>query len=301
MGHIFFGMFLGLIAAIIAGLPAFLFWRRYIDKNPFKYTGVSRWSGFRKKTPAELQMENAKKLLSEGAHGMAENEYRSLLEKSPDNLEAHSGLAESLFEQAIKGLRKDPIKRKEALEQFQWILDHYLRGNKPDKAAVLYKRLLGPYTAEEIGEGHQVRVEGHVQKTGDVIVQDSQSYLDHRKKLQDDFSSVEGAGKYREAHSVLNHLLLKSEIHQLDPSFLARAGEVCLRVQDIGLAERIFESVAKRGDLKLTVRALEVLSRYWLKTPRQPELSRLYLNSSDRFIDLNLFPEWVELGHKLKG
>jgi hypothetical protein len=54
-----------------------------------------------------------------GEFAMAEKEYRSLLQVLPDDVGAHFGLAECLFDQSIKGLRKDPAKREEALEHYK--------------------------------------------------------------------------------------------------------------------------------------------------------------------------------------
>jgi hypothetical protein len=210
------------------------------------------------------------------------------------------GLAESLFGQAIKGVKKDTAKKEEALQKYRWVLDHYIREQKTYEALGLYKRLLGHYSASEMGERYRSLVGDYAKQTGNIILHGKDDLVEFEKVFLTDFNNFEGVGNYFKAHVVLLEILEKIEVSELDPSFLSRAGEVCLRVKDIKLAEKLFEAVAKRGDLRQTVRALDVLARYWLRTPQQPALNFLYKDSAARFHNLYLFPEWVELGEKLK-
>lgn len=136
---------------LLGFIPAFIFWYHFFVKDPQRKRGISRWSGFRKKSLTKFQLETANNLLSQGSYGTAENEYRSLLKSLPDEIEVHLGLAECLFDQSIKGLKKYPEKKEEALVHYKWALDFYNRKGEPDAAMGLYKRLLGPYSESELG------------------------------------------------------------------------------------------------------------------------------------------------------
>lgn len=261
---------------------------------------AARFLKFDKENVLETQLNYANGLYQEGAYRMAEDEFRSLLKAHPEDLEVRFGLAESLLDQSIRGFRRDPRKKSEALVHYLWILDRLNREEKAGEAADLYQTLLGPYTREELGEKHAFLASANAKKSGKIIVEDEESYLRKREKLFSDFNALESTGKYKKAYGVLGEILQGNEVHLLEPSFLARAGEVALRIKDIGMAERLFESVAKRGDMPQTVRALDVLSRYWLKGRKQLDLHFLYKTSAQRFSEIHLFPEWVELGTKLK-
>ncbi len=279
---------------------AFFTWKKWFFHNPYTEKPVSRWSGIKKKKPEVFQLETAQHLLARGSFDLAEKAFKSLLETAPGSVEAHVGLAECLFHEVIKGLRTDQGKKAEALTQYQWILDYYIKAGQNREMVDLYKKLLGPYTAKEFGEKYRAFMDEHAKDHGGALVQDRVTFEEHRKKLREDFDVYEGRGDFSHAYNTIEEILKKDDLFDIDPALLSRGGEVCLRVNEIKTAEKIFEFVAKRGDLPQTVRALEVLSQYWLKTQRQIDLARLYRESDSRFVDCHLFPEWVELGKKLR-
>ena len=132
-------------------IPVFLLWNHWFNKDPFKHSKTSRWTKFRKKTPIELQLESAKNLLSRGSYGQAEILFRTLLKSLPDDVGIHLGLAECLFDQSIKGVKKDPAKKAEALEHYKWVIGFYTKAGESGEILALYKRLLGPYSESELG------------------------------------------------------------------------------------------------------------------------------------------------------
>jgi len=136
---------------LVGFIPAFFIWRKMFHKEVSGKGEVSRWSGFKKKKPLEIQLETAEALLYQGSFEMAEKEYRALLQALPEEIQVHLGLAESLFDQAVKGLRKNPEKRAEALVHYRWGLDFFQRNSRSTEALVLYKRLSGPYSEQELG------------------------------------------------------------------------------------------------------------------------------------------------------
>ena len=295
------GDFIWLFLAIAGGFGvAFWIWKTWLVKDPFRNHGVSRWSGFRKKTEDEMDLDQAYKALAQGSFGIAEKHYRSLLERLPDHREAHLGLADCLFEQSLVVIKTDPVKKIEALGHYRFALDSYLKENQSPEAVALYTKILGPYGAEEIGSHYKTLLSPHASQTGDLLVHDETDLPKLLKKLQTEFDDFEAEQKYSQAYAVVKDILKKFNVSNLDPGLLAQAGDVCLRVGDLDSAGKLLEWVAQRGDLKQTVRALSTLSRFWLKTQKQITLTFLYKNSLVRFPDIVLYREWGELGKKLK-
>ncbi len=280
---------------------ALIVWVKFFHNNPFKGHLISRWKGLKKKDDHQVLLEEAHQVMAEGHWGLAEEKFRFLVSLRPDDLEPHLGLAESLFDESVKGVKKYPAKQAEALIHYRWVLDHLLQTGKTKEALALYQKLIGPYRPEDIGERFGSLVLTDARPPGDVPAAPQDVPKGKGNKLHTDFGSFEGAGNYAQAKVVLDEILLREDIHGLTPAFLSRAGEVCLRVQAIGNAERLFEEVARRGDVNQTVRALEILARYWLKNRKQADLLLLYKESQYRFPTIDVFPEWVELGEKLKS
>jgi len=279
---------------------AFLIWLKFYRPYFFKKYGVSRWSGFKKKTDNQILKETAQKFLAEGTFNTAENLFTPLLKTMGDDLKVRLGLAESLYGQAmLRGLRKNLQKKAGALEQYQWVLDYYLRERHFHEATTLYRRLLGPYSADEIGIKFKALIRVAAETLGTVVVHAESDRVERVTKLHDEFNAFESAGKFLQAQAVLEDILKFEDIVNLEPSFLSRAGEVCLQAKRLTSAEKLFESVAKRGDAAQTARALEVLAQFWLETPKQIHLTVLYKGTKWRLATLDEFPKWVELGEKL--
>ncbi len=290
-------VFVGLLNVVM--VVCFFIWLRSFEVFP-EWGEISKWKGFRRKSQKEILGETAQKALGQGDFNIAENLFRELLRDHPDDGEAHRGLAESLFGQSNRGVRKDAEKRTEALEQYQWVLRYYLGHQRPGEALTLYRRILGPYSAEEIGEKFKPLLSQAAEGLGTVAVHNRDDLLEYRRKLHAEFEGMEAAGKYPQAQAVSDEILKNEPLGDLEPGFLIRMGEVGLRAGNPKAAEPLFEEVAKRGDRGQTLRALEVLARFWLKTPKQPHLTHLYQGSAERFATLDESHEWVELGRKLK-
>jgi len=103
-----------------------------------------------KKVPEKAPLETAIELMEERAFGSAEKEYRLLLEDFPEDYHVHLGLAEALFHQMVEGVRSNNPKRDEALVHYKWALAYLTRQGKAELAGDIYRRLLGPYSAEEL-------------------------------------------------------------------------------------------------------------------------------------------------------
>lgn len=127
-------------------------WKWWFVQDPFKHHRISRWRGlFQRKSPFELGLDRAARFLKEGSYRNAEEAYRACLQKDPERLEVRLGLAESLFEESLKGVLKDRLKRAEALEHFRWVLRHYKKTGREELGKKLGARLVGPYSREELG------------------------------------------------------------------------------------------------------------------------------------------------------
>jgi tetratricopeptide (TPR) repeat protein len=293
-------MSLGLALISGSGVCVFLFYKFFINIGG-KKDAISRWDGINLKSKEQLLKESAQKELREGFFNIAEDQFRTLMKTIPFDLETRLGFAESLFGQAILGdVRKDREKKTEALEHFRWALDYYLRKQDHDNALKLYKKILGPYSIEEIGEKFKPLISESAQAIGTVAVHDGHDLIESKRKLHAEFDELINQGKLLQAQAVLEEILKYQEIYNMEPTFLCRLADVSLRAGNQRTTERIYEEVSKRGDERQTVKALGILARFWLNTPKQLHLAHLYKGSAERFVTIDDSPEWVELGQKLR-
>lgn len=291
-------LFIFIVLLNLCMFSGFFIWTRVFNVSP-EGTEIARWKGFKRKSSLEVTKETAQESLRQGDFNIAENQFRPLLEKHPDDPDARLGLAKSLFGQADRGLRKDPQKKAEALEQYRWVLEYDLKNGKHQEALELYRKILGPYSAEEIGQRFKTLVSGAAEAMGTMAVHDGHDLHLLKKKLHAEFDDFANRGKFPQAQAVLEEILKCEDVHGMEAVFLCRLGEVCQRVGGQKTTEDIYEEIAKRGDGRQTAKALAVLARYWLNTPKQLQLAHLYKASAERFATLDDSPEWVELGRKL--
>ncbi len=295
------GEIIMLMGCVATGfIISFLVWMKFFYENPNKYRKISRWAGLKRKSDDQHFKEMTQKLLKEGSFGIAEGQFKILLGIRPEDFEVHLGLAESLFGQVEWGLRKDSDKKGDALKEYQWVMRYYLQHEQLNEAVDLYKKILGPYSSQEIGGELKSLIENAAEKMGTIVVHDGDDFIVHLQKLHDEFDFYEKAGKYLQAESVVEDILKHEVIHDIDPDLLVRMGEVCLRNKKDRLVEDIFEQVVKRGDMLQTIRALAVLERFWMYSTRRPRLAQLYKESEGRFATIDESHEWLELGKRLR-
>ena len=295
----FFGFNIFIFALNFVMFVCFILWGKLFNVLP-EEKEISKWNGLKIKTDLDVLKETAQESLGQGDFNIAENQFRTLLEKYPNDFDCHKGLAESLFGQVHWGVRKDQPKKREALEQYRWVFDHYLRNKNQHDVVNLYRKLLGPYTVEEIGEKYKIFVTESAEAIGTVAVHDGQDSRERNRRLHVEFDGLANEGKLLQAQVVLEEILKVEDIRNIETIFLCRMGEVCQRAGKQKATETIYEEVSKRGDERQTVKALEVLARFWLNTPKQLHLVHLYKGSAERFATIDDSPEWVEIGQKLK-
>jgi hypothetical protein len=136
---------------LFGAIPVYLAWRYWIVGDLFRSDEVKGWKGLRRKTPGEMRLEQAGKWLAGGSAELAVKLYREHLETSPDDPVARLGLADSLMDLSVRGTKKEPEKRAEALVHYRWVLERYARTGEKEKAAALLRRLEGPFARQELG------------------------------------------------------------------------------------------------------------------------------------------------------
>jgi hypothetical protein len=285
-----------LLGTIWAVSMALIWYKWFYTPGPKNQ--VTNWSGLKKLSLEEKEILVAQDLMNEGSYHQAEMIYRTLLQSPSASLEVQLGLAESLYQQINHGIRNDAAKKQEALRHYQGVLEGYLAQKRLVEMFSVYERLLGPYSQNEIGDKYAEALRPYAEELGRALVPEDRVRL--REKNQAKFDKAESAQNYPQAYASFTYLLETNQIEELSPTLLCRGAEICLKLNDVKLAERVFETVARRGDRDETVRALSVLSRYWLKTPKQPTLSQLYKDSGQRLATIDDHPQWVELGIRLR-
>ncbi len=255
--------------------------------------------GFKKQNREELLWDKAVALKEEGFHALAASEFIALLPQKSGDPGIHREIGECLFHSGSAGRRGREDARKLALAHFLKAIDlHVHRGEKPE-AVALYARIREPYDREiprEVHERMGILAEKGYGGAG-VLREDPAVRLD---RLVEELKARLNAADPVKAYAVLSEIAGMEGIGKLPPVLLYLAAETALRAKDAGLAERLFEQVALKGDEGQTMRALSFLARAWLKTPRQTRLADLYRASRERHANIDLRPEWKEMGEMLR-
>lgn len=139
------------IFVFFSAIPIYFAWRYWIMGDLLGDSRIEGWKGLRKKTPKELRLEQAERWRTGGSPELAAGLYREHLAEEPASVEAHLGLADALMDLSIRGTKREPEKRIEALGHYRWALEHYAGIGQKEKAEALAGRLLGPFSREELG------------------------------------------------------------------------------------------------------------------------------------------------------
>jgi membrane associated rhomboid family serine protease len=258
------------------------------------------WLGLKKESQEELWMEQAVLFRDSKMYADALREFQQVLALNPDNALAHqeSGFCYwGLHNPARTG---DPNLEK-ARKAFAEALELFLKQGKHHEAMLLFERVLKFFKLSDFPEKIPILLRAH-QTPGDfaqaLLTDDPAERL---KILQENFKGQFHRGSYSSARQTLRELAEVLETRLMEPSLLEAAGEVCSRVKDQPGLDLYFEFLGKTGDERQTVRALSVLARTWMRTPKQTRLAFLYKGAKERLPKLDAFDEWVQLGEQLRG
>jgi len=244
--------------------------------------------------------DKARDLKEEGYHALAAEEFLAQLPRRPNDPIIHREIGECLYLSQSLGRRGKEDVRRLALAHFLQAIDHHVhRGEKAEavdlyaKIRVLYVKEIPPSLVERM-----TTLSGKGFGTAVILPQDMEKKRVH---LEEKLKERMNEGDHVQAYAALTELVGMDAVGKMGPLGLILGAEAASRSKDAGLAERMFEQVALRGDERQSLRALLYLGRAWLKTPRQSRLADLYRISRERHTNIDMNPEWVELGEKLRS
>jgi membrane associated rhomboid family serine protease len=255
--------------------------------------------GFKKQNLEELLWDKAQGLKEEGFHALAAEEFIAQLPRRPDDPEIHREIGECLYHSQSLGRRGREDVRRLALSHLMQAMDLHIRRGEKAEAVELYSRVVEPYRKDIPQDVHD-RMRTLSEKgygAASLVREDPAARLD---RLVAEMKERMNAADPVRAYAVLSEIVGMDGTGKLTPVTLFLAAETAARAKDQGLAERLFEQVALKGDEDQTMRALLFLSRAWLKTPRQTRLTDLYRASRERHANIDLRPEWKDLGERLR-
>jgi membrane associated rhomboid family serine protease len=255
--------------------------------------------GFKKQSREEILWEKALTLKEQGMFAQAAEEFIALLPGRSEDPVIHREIGDCLQRAGRLGRRSKEETRAEAFSYFRRAIDlHVHRGEKAE-AVELYSGMLGPL-GDLITPDLRERMSLLAVKGYGNVSNAIRDPLVRRAALEAAVREKWNCGDTGGAYAVLVEMAGLEGMGQWPPIVLSLGAETALRAKDIGLAEKLFEQLALKGDEKQTLRALQYLSKGWLKTPQQRRLVDLYRSSRERHANIDLVPEWVELGLKLK-
>ena len=259
---------------------------------------VAPFLHLRKESREEAHMEMGQLCRESRAFQPAIQEFQEVLKINPGNTPAHEQLGFCFLGLHRPDKTADTY-REQARVRFEEALELYLKEGKFNEATLLFERLMKFFDVKEF-QG-KIPVLLNAQQPSDGMAQAvlTSDPAERRRILLENFKAQGHRGSYQAAHQTLQELRGLLEPEDMEPATLELAGEVCLRVQDQKGVEVYFERLSKKGNERQTVRALTMLSRGWLKTPKQMHLAVLYRHAEERLANLKLFDEWVQLGEKL--
>jgi membrane associated rhomboid family serine protease/tetratricopeptide (TPR) repeat protein len=259
---------------------------------------VGPFLGLRKQSEEEIHLDLGLQFRQARAFKPALDEFREALKINPENAFTYECIGYCYL-----GLHR-PDKtadthREDARRKFEEALEIYLKQEKFQEATVLFERLMKFFDVKDFPEKIPVLLRAQQPQDGLAQAVLTSDPGERRRVLLENFTGQAHRGSYQGAYQALQELKGLLEPEEMAPGTLEQAGEVCLRVKDQKGAEVFFERLSKKGDDRQTVRALSVLSRRWLRTPKQRQLAVLYKNAEERLLNLKLFDEWLQLGEKL--
>jgi hypothetical protein len=122
-----------------------------------------------------------------------------------------------------------------------------------------------------------------------------------RPALAEEIRNAYAARNYSVAHAAFEDWWKLGDFEVSDTAFLSILGDLCNRTGDLVHGDLIEAHLAEHGTLTQCSRALRVLSRRWLGTPKQVQLGDVYRHALDRFPALQDDLEIESIGQKLAG
>jgi membrane associated rhomboid family serine protease len=285
----FIGIFLGDNVAHLAHIGGFL-----------GGLAAARFLGLKEQSAEEIHLDLGQEYREARMFKPAAEEFETALKIKPENALANENLGFCYWGLHLPNKVGDTYLERSRL-RFEKALELYLKQEKYSEATLLYEKLMKWFSAKDFPEKIPVILRAHQARDGlsQAVLTDDPK--ERRRILEENFMSQAHRGVYQAAHLSLRDLLPMMEVSEMEPSFLEAAGEVCLRMKDQEGVETFFDQLSKKGDERQAVRALTVLSRYWLKTPKQLRLVQLYRAAEERLMYIKSSDEWVQLGGQLKG
>jgi membrane associated rhomboid family serine protease len=189
---------------------------------------------------------------------------------------------------------REPVRAK-----YEEALSAYLNQNRLKEGLRLFERIQGPFQPSDFPEKITFLLEQYRREKGEDLVPLTADRNQRLAILRDKFMMESGEGKPMESYQALQDLLVVCDPQEMDAKLLEEAGETSLRVK--APAEIFFELLVKKGDERQAARALEVLSRIWIRSQKQIDLRYLHREAGTRLPGLRLYDEWVQLEKQLKS
>jgi hypothetical protein len=122
-----------------------------------------------------------------------------------------------------------------------------------------------------------------------------------RPALEEEVRNAYAARNYPVAHAAFEDWWKLGNFEASDPAFLSLSADLCNRAGDLAHGDLIETHLAEHGTLPQCSRALRILSKRWLGTPKQVQLGDLYRHALDRYPALQDDLEIESIGRKLAG
>ena len=261
---------------------------------------AGRFLKLKKQSDEEIYMERGLLYRDSKMFKDAAMDFEKALALNPQNALAHQELGFCCWGLHNPTKTADPQLAK-AKAQFTEALDLYLKGDQGVEAVLLYERLMKILTPQDFPEKFPLLLKAHQKEAGLSTAILTSDPAERRAMLEENFRGQYHRGSYQAARETLRELCVRRHISDMEPSLLEAAGDVCVRVNDTAGAEDFFEPLARKGDERQTVRALTVLARSWLQTPKQLQLRVLFNRAEERLYKVRAYDEWLQLEAQIKG
>ncbi len=244
----------------------------------------------------ERLLERAQEDARNGFTNAAVSEYVEYLEKYPENSDARCELADFYLQMEDRTRFRRQGYKDKAFLQYQWVLELWLKEGRELDAVKLFRSLRGTFRDEE----YKPQLLAGIMKLGDKDKTLSMKAPDRRAALEEEVGRLYGNRQYPAALAALGEWWKLGNIEDADPAFLSLAADVFHRLGDGGKEELILEYLTNHGTQIQAARALHLLYKLWMGTPKQIQLKVVFRHALDRLPDLRLDHQLMELETKIE-